>query len=217
MNSIAREMAERLKEEYPFAYYVEETCTVISENIRIYNYDRFIVNARKIYKLLHFNYDPIFEDIDVCTAFCISASYANYWKLKDKLDLIVERITPRIEESTRNIYYISCIIYLLSDDIVVGYQRFLDLIEYIECLKYQVRCKEEYLMLGYLALIDLSEEDERLLDIDWVKITKAPNHLKTLYNHVQKFHPSNVSSTAKYAEFAYQIIENHIRKIGSKL
>lgn len=29
-------------------------------------------------------------------------------------------------------------------------------------------------MLGYLALIDLSEEDERLLDIDWVKITKAP-------------------------------------------
>ena len=109
------------------------------------------------------------------------------------------------------------IIYLLSDDIVVGYQRFLDLIEYIECLKYQVRCKEEYLMLGYLALIDLSEEDERLLDIDWVKITKAPNHLKTLYNHVQKFHPSNVSCTAKYAEFAYQIIENHIRKIGSKL
>ena len=48
MNSIAREMAERLKEEYPFAYYVEETCTVIYENIRIYNYNRFIVNDRKI-------------------------------------------------------------------------------------------------------------------------------------------------------------------------
>ncbi|NLL32969.1 MAG: hypothetical protein GX252_06605 [Enterococcus cecorum] len=93
----------------------------------------------------------------------------------------------------------------------------MDYLEDLTCFDYRVRCKEEYLMICYLALIDLNQENKDLLAVDWEKKVKEPNHLKMLYELVQQFSPDKITTRSQYAFFAYQIIENHIQKIGQKL
>ena len=52
-------------------------------------------------------------------------------------------------------------------------------------------------------------------NLDFLMILE--NHLKMLYEFVQQYAPDKITTHSQYASFAYQIIENHIQKIGEKL
>lgn len=215
--SILHEVLDRIYYQYPYALYLPETCQVVFPTIKKFDYDKFFKITKKIYPNLHAFYDWPVADVNVATAFCLAVTVKSFSKFQDKMAFICERLSLKMNALPTEIYYISTMIYFLSENVVEGIQRFLDYLEDIACFEYQIRCKEEYLMLCYLALIDLNQENETLLAIDWEQAVKQSNHLKMLYEFVQQYSPDKIATHSKYAIFAFQIIENHIQKIGEKL
>lgn len=215
--SILQEILDRLYHHYPYALYLPETCHVVFPTIKKFDYDKFCKLTKKIYPNLHACYDCPAADVNVATAFCLAVTVKSFSKFQDKMAFICERLSLKMNALPTEIYYISTMIYFLSENVVEGIQRFLDYLEDLTCFDYRVRCKEEYLMICYLALIDLNQENKDLLAVDWEKKVKEPNHLKMLYELVQQYAPDKITTRSQYATYAYQIIENHIQKIGDKL
>ncbi len=215
--SILQEILDRLYSYYPSALYLPETCHVVFPTIKKFDYDKFCKLTKKIYPNLHACYDCPAADVNVATAFCLAVTIKSFSKFQDKMAFICERLSLKMNALPTEIYYISTMIYFLSENVVEGIQRFLDYLEDIACFDYQIRCKEEYLMICYLALIDVNQENGSLLAIDWEQAVKQPNHLKMLYAFVQQYAPDKITTRSQYASFAYQIIDNHIQKIGGKL
>lgn len=215
--SILQEILDRLYHHYPSALYLPETCQVVFPTIKKFDYDKFCKLTKKIYPNLQACYDWPGADVNVATSFCLAVTVKSFSKFQDKMAFICERLSLKMNALPTEIYYISTMIYFLSENVVEGIQRFLDYLEDIDCFDYQIHCKEEYLMICYLALIDLNQENEALLAIDWEQEVKRPNHLKMLYEFVQQYAPDKITTHSQYASFAYQIIENHIQKIGEKL